>query len=663
MGYEARKLESAEWVIRTIKEARRAGADDYQLSNRRIQGVIDLSHLALSFPVLFRNCRFDDEIRLENGRFRTLSFSGCQSKGIMGRNMVIDGDLCLDEGFRSEGTIQIEDSVIDGSLKGAMAVFDDPHASRCLQAKGLRVRGDIRAEGSCFHGEVKLANAQVGGDMIFANCLFDSKSYALNLSGARITGQVLLERTGLYRENQGLCDGMVDPWIDKGFEKPEETQWFQSRGVIYLDNARIGSDLVLSNARLLAGPAPGKPVLEARGARIEGDVYLRSDFIAHGTVEMRSAWIQGNLDCRGGRFIGSHQQDGRFGDAIGAFGLKVDGEILFGSSKVGLTEVDSRVIGILNFNSSQVLKNFKCVDLIFVTPATDPKGAPANCCGLDLTNAKISGDLRWQPTQVDDGTVLRLSYANAGNFIDDLARGIRPGCLFLDGFTYKKIGRGTEEVEDRLGWLRLQPIHTEAAGEASLVWPQTFDELARFYRSVGLPREAKRVLFEKEEEFLEHFLHQRRNIQEKGWRSRLRKWAGISIEIFGRTFLKWTIGYGYRFHLLFLYFSLFLVVGSVIFMAAEQHDYIQRINADIADWSRMAPGNIQPPVYRTISYSLDTLIPVVNLHQYSHWVIESSSGGRRLFAALLEGYLWCHIFAGWVITSLVVGGITGVFKE
>ncbi|WP_210407761.1 hypothetical protein, partial [Hydrocoleum sp. CS-953] len=68
-------------------------------------------------------------------------------------------------------------------------------------------------------------------------------------------------------------------------------------------------------------------------------------------------------------------------------------------------------------------------------------------------------------------------------------------------------------------------------------------------------------------------------------------------------------------------------------------------------------------------YSLDTFIPIVDLHQQTYWLPNPKKGREIpliLFkvktGALLKWYLWVHIVFGWILTSLWVAGFSGLVR-
>ena len=75
--------------------------------------------------------------------------------------------------------------------------------------------------------------------------------------------------------------------------------------------------------------------------------------------------------------------------------------------------------------------------------------------------------------------------------------------------------------------------------------------------------------------------------------------------------------------------------------------------------------------FNAFMYSLESFTPLLRLDQSSNWA-PNANRGRRLHigkfnllttGSLLRIYLWLHIIAGWVLTSLWVGGITGLVKS
>jgi len=99
------------------------------------------------------------------------------------------------------------------------------------------------------------------------------------------------------------------------------------------------------------------------------------------------------------------------------------------------------------------------------------------------------------------------------------------------------------------------------------------------------------------------------------------------------TLLKWTIGYGY-----YPYFAVAWIVLLVF------------VGAAVLRVSREGPKNRMP---WGISYSFDTLLPVIRLRE-KHYQIDIASKWRY--------YFYFHRIMGWVLASFLVAGLSGLTK-
>ncbi|HET6422650.1 MAG TPA: hypothetical protein VFG20_03140, partial [Planctomycetaceae bacterium] len=76
------------------------------------------------------------------------------------------------------------------------------------------------------------------------------------------------------------------------------------------------------------------------------------------------------------------------------------------------------------------------------------------------------------------------------------------------------------------------------------------------------------------------------------------------------------------------------------------------------------------PKFNAIIYSLDVFAPFTYLHQANYWVPNPTRGERIRLGfwsprpgELLRVYLWLHVVAGWLLTSLLVAGLTGLVQH
>ena len=58
-------------------------------------------------------------------------------------------------------------------------------------------------------------------------------------------------------------------------------------------------------------------------------------------------------------------------------------------------------------------------------------------------------------------------------------------------------------------------------------------------------------------------------------------------------------------------------------------------------------------------YSVDAFVPIIDLHQEKYWLPDVRKGYGWLYRA----YLWLHISFGWILTTVLVVGLTGLVKK
>jgi hypothetical protein len=204
-----------------------------------------------------------------------------------------------------------------------------------------------------------------------------------------------------------------------------------------------------------------------------------------------------------------------------------------------------------------------------------------------------------------------FTHAQVGVFLDE--EGTWPTTLALRGFVYDSLyERSQISVAARLRWLDRDP-----AGYA----PQPYEQLAAVYRRVGRDDDARKVAIAK----------QRRRRKTLNWPGKL--WNGL---------LRWTVGYGYRTWQAGVWLLGLLAVGATVFAWAYPGEMALA----------KKPGD-PLPAFQPWIYSLDVLLPVVNLHQEEFWIPQ---GVARWWA-------WFSILAGWLLTTVVVAALSGLLRK
>ena len=108
--------------------------------------------------------------------------------------------------------------------------------------------------------------------------------------------------------------------------------------------------------------------------------------------------------------------------------------------------------------------------------------------------------------------------------------------------------------------------------------------------------------------------------------------------------MRWTIGYGYRPIRALILLVILTISGCWLFDVASHNPALLH---------PAKPGSPEQPAFNSFRYTMDLLLPVVNLKQRDAFV----TGGWAAWAAF--GFT----FAGWLLAAVVVAGLSGVFKR
>jgi uncharacterized protein YjbI with pentapeptide repeats len=214
---------------------------------------------------------------------------------------------------------------------------------------------------------------------------------------------------------------------------------------------------------------------------------------------------------------------------------------------------------------------------------------------FDLRGARITRELRLDAARL---TVLDLRQAQVDSLSDDPAHW--PAETRLDGLRYEDLAPRLP-APARLDWL--------ARGQSGYQ-PQPFEQLAAHYRRIGHDEDARRVLLHKQRE-------RRRTLAPPG-----RVWGLIQDLL---------VGYGYRPWLAGLWILVLLAAGTAFFAVTPP-----------------AATRADPPTFSAPAYTLDLLLPVVNLGQEAAW---NPHGPGQTIAYSL-------IVTGWILATASIAGIT-----
>ena len=612
-----------------------------RLRGARITGRLDLMGGQLRWPLVCEHCYFDREIRLVEATTRTIRLVSCVLPGLNAARLRLDGILNL--GLSTvPGLVRLDQAKVTGSVALRDAVLGTPGQSEeALSADGLTIDGSLDLVRLTAHGGVSLRVASVSGsiDLVRARIVRPggralSTSQAqiggeISAAGLQVTGETRMHNCriaaslglqGAHLRNPGgvalSAGGLI---IDGGVFC---TDGFAADGEVILLGARLAANLTLTGARLRS---PGGAALTLDGADIRGVNAV--GLAAEGTVRLVKAVISGDLEFAGARLAG---QDGApaltadratVGGALVLGNCAATGEISLRSVQVGQrvsfigarlsnpggiacrmsrAQIGADVFGIgMTVAGGLRLVGATIGAELNVNRARirNPGATAIDCAGLR------AGELSLRTAEPVAGLV-NLRHAHVNVIRDDPEAW--PAALCLDGMTYEAL-EPRLSAQDRLAWLSRDPEGYQ---------PHPYEQLAAYYTAVGQPGQARAVLYARE----------RTQVGAKSPLARL--WSRLQDV---------TVGYGYKPWRALVWIALLLAAGSVTYAVSPPPP----LQASVA------------PHFNPVVYSLDLLLPVVDLGQKHAF---NPAGADQFLSYLL-------IAAGWILVTTVAAGAARVLAR
>lgn len=614
------RSEIVKWLCRDRDALAFNDSREIAVRGARFKGELDLAGTSLGFSLSLLACAVPDGINLSEARLRKLDLGGTVCGNLIAWGLTIEGHLFLRYGFRSHGPVLLPGASIRGDFECIDAHLGEPTSSTVpvlksrlqpniiLWADRINVSGQVVLRNTNAVGIVSLSAANISG--------------SLDCTDAQISIGLIMRDTQLRSVSFRGCKCpylIADRVVVKGsfFLR----RGFRSVGSVVLLNSSITGDLDC-NSSFFGSPTPdpelraraekqfGKlpqAVLTLNGSTVGGYVFLGRGFRAYGGVHLNSVTIGTNLVCNGGQFFNAGKQ------TLSCQFSNVRGAVFCRAERGKAFQTDGRV----RFSGTTIAGGLSFRGAEF-------GGEAAN--GVILQNANIGGTLEWTKVVVAPSTELNLSHLRVGQLEDDEQSWPVAGKLVLDGFSYGAIANVPLDTGRRKVWLKmhLEYLKRQAPKVFSL---QPHRQLADILRKSGYEDNAREVLID---------MHKARREQggfsKFGW-----VWSWI---------LQGTIGFGYRSHRTFLWALLFVILGAVIFNAGYRSGHL------------VAPKPDAKTQFSAIGYSVDSFLPIINLHQEELWVPAGVGAGRWI-----QYYYWVHICLGWALITLGVAGFTGLVRK
>ena len=591
---------------------------------------------------------------------------------------IVRGAVSLRDGFRATGTVSLLGAQIFGSLECPGGQFE-VKTGNALLADGVDVRGDIFLnDGFEARGEVRLLGAHIGGDLSCVGGLFKvKKGDALSFDRASVRGDIYLrdgfQATNTVRLTGAQIGGSLDCrggqfdvkdgyalWADGAHVKGDVAlcNGFKATGEVRLQGVQIGGNLDCTGAQFEVNEGYA---LFADGVEVKGAFHLRVGFRATGEVRLLGAQINGDLNCTGGLF------EVRSGKALSADRTKVKGGVSLCDGFKATGEV--RLLG------AEIGGNLNCNSGRFEAPVG---------VALSLDHAIVRG--AWHLYGFSNSVNVDASHADVAVLVDDTASWAHGSVL--DGLCYAALGgRAPTSGAERLRWLdRQSKDHLGITNGGQEFRPQPWRQVQRVLREMGHIEDAKQIGISFEDRL--------RAIGKLGQSpkgtnvvsAKLKKWVATSAHYtFGKL-----AGYGYRpIRLVGWMFGVWLACGSAYwflalppFSAMAPSDPLVFQNASYTEcqpdrsekpgnWYLCAPLRGEYATFSPLAFSLDVMLPVVDLGQEKTWgafVPTPKESPWDEFRHVHSGHwarllIWFETLFGWLSSLLLVAIVSGFSRR
>lgn len=498
----------------------------------------------------------------------------------------------------------------------------------------------IQIRGAWIEGQLDLTNSTVNGSLIFRNChieripkLTHAKIFGLlSFNGSKLPG---CSAVGIQvNSSLTFCEGL------------------KSLGGINIKSARILGSLEFDGSSFSAEQDNWS--INCEDVEVFKNVNMGDGFMAIGEVRLIGAKINGNLDLKGGCFQGEANSGVEKNSKTLPYCLSIDGGIINGSLLIG--DLESAGHGRTNY--------FKSIGRISFPSLNVGQGIYIESL-LPIDNLDISNC---------NSSYLQDKMVSWGRDVN------------LDGFCYKYLRNTDCSAASRLKILEKQtPEHFGMKSMKHDFRPQPWIQMITTLRSMGHAIEANRLAFQFQRKLAS--IGKIRTVQGKV----LHYFYGL-ISGYGykpmrlvATFLTGWIFFGLIYWyaalngvfapsnpLVFLHPDLAVCrpvgsTGANVTGGSFSHERA-KLAGEKYNWYTCGQLNGEYTTFSPMAYSLDVLLPFVDLHQEKDWgpfIDSPSSSVLTEFSTLNLGHMirllvWLEVIFGWIISLLFVAQVSGL---
>lgn len=561
------------------------------------------------------------------------------------------------QGAFVEGELDLESANICVPFKATDCVF-----SEAIVLEDAKFESSVVFDGSSLRG-VSGNRLVVDGRLSMEDIVSSSQ---ICIDGAQINGAIYLSRANISDDADSSFS--AEGSIIKGDVFLRE---MNSVGGINFMDAHIHGQFNCKSATLTV--TEGRAV-QLEGAVIHGAVFFHGNFTSVGMVSLFGATINGALTCDGANI------DGNGGRAFSAEKITVRGNVFFNEG--------FKTTGDVSFSGAEL------------EGSLDLQGSEIS--GFILNRARVKGVFILQNLKA-----LPASVSVSGSSVFMLRDNVE--CwgdkVFLDGFEFKFIHLDADsDAAERIDWLDRQVTYSSAEGKPHF-HPQPWRQLKKVYEEMGYTEEAREIGIAYEERLRQFGLIGQMPKDWKPWRQKLFSRLVLDLHYwYGKL-----TGFGYRPHLLLGWFACVWLGCSAIYWVAASHGVFAPSNPIVFQndayltcrpdretaWQEANPYRLAKSVpaelkgegnwylcpelreeytgFSPIAFSLDLLLPLVDLHQENDWGPLIATPKANVFCEFFSFFLsgkrlvrfvmWVEILSGWVFSLLFVAVVSGLTKR
>lgn len=658
------------------------------IAGSAIEGRFDLSYQQDLPPLAFICCSFEKTIILNHASLKELQLTGSQCPGLEATGIRTKGALDLDGGFSALGPVTLTSAYIGGHMDASGGQFrsiDPPTEEPALSLERTEINNDL------IFGEDFSADGTINANGMICHLNF-------LVQGARLTNQAAnLDDNALICHNAeilGSCQIENNSAVI---------------GTIDLKGCLIKGNLEISSSTL-QHPINGSTTnaLTLTNCRIGGQLHL-----TYSAISGRSAFD--NCAIAGGCKISSITADNKsgipasttlsfqhckLGDSLTVEESSIKGRSLISGCSIGTsltitnTELDNQVES--NKGMTLTLEKLTLGSQLSLGPGLISKG-PVEIknnrihADLSLAGSRYDGDVIISQSRIENDLILdtpaasgetatqyggRLLLLNsqAGTLRDTEASW--PEQIFQRNFQYQRLSKqAPSQAAKRLTWLNRNPEFSASSYKSAI---------HSLYRS-GNDREARQIAIAYADKTFwrqYHTLAEQPGLSGKAPAPLVKNLRyGVLTPFFAVIWLFYgaMIKYGYGYSRLIILFLAAFILTAALVQRAEQQNLFMPQSPEIAlhqayasctperggKWTACNVTEIPP--FKPLLYSLDLMLPIIDLQQAENWRPRNESLILTLPAprcwqltATCQGLRWLPITTGKGFTQGTLL-LTGIF--